>query len=92
VFANAAQAFRAGSKACHKGSPEERAAYPEKFLFYTRGKNGQKENYCESDVMVQALTGNDAVQLRAFFYAVNGCNQYYTGYGYVHGIEVTCVA
>lgn len=80
-FANAAQVFAAARYVCNKGAPEQRAAYPEKFLYYSRGQRGQKENYCESDVMLQALTGNDAVKLRAFFYAVNACNQYYTGYG-----------
>ena len=80
-FANAAQAFADAKRVCHKGTPEQQKAYPQKFLYYSRGLNGQKQSYCESDVMVQALTGNDAVKLRAFFYAVNACNQYYTGYG-----------
>ena len=89
VFADAVALFTAASRGtrCHKGTPTERAAYPEKFLYYTTGKNGRKENYCDSDVLVQALTGNDAVKLRAYFYAVDSCNQYYTGYGWVLSIS-----
>ncbi len=60
-------ALEAGT--CYRGTSEQVAAYPKSYLFYAKGKRNVKQNYCDSDTYVQGLGPNDAVKLRAFFYA-----------------------
>lgn len=56
------------------------ANFPGKYLYYSGPtKRGAKQNYCDSDIIVQNLGPGDAVTLRAFFYGAQAFNQFYTG-------------
>lgn len=65
-FADAVDEIGAG--ACYRGTTEQVTEFPKNYLFYSQGKNGVKQNYCDSDTYVQSLGPNDAVKLRAFLY------------------------
>ena len=78
AFADAVPLFR--SARCHKGTPTQMETFPGKYLYYSGPtKRGIKQNYCDSDIIVQNLKAGDAVTLRAFFYGAQGFNQYYAG-------------